>query len=65
MYLSLLSSLLLDELYERFIELPEYILNDDWLAIIVPGFQFENNIGNCEGFQRCVEQYVLLTFIDI
>ena len=40
MYLSLLSSLLLDELYERFIELPEYILNDDWLAIIVPGFEF-------------------------
>ena len=65
MYLSLLSSLLLDELYERFIELPEYILNDDWLDIIVPGFQFENKIGNCEGFQRCVEQYVLLTFTDI
>ena len=65
MYLSLLSPLLLDGLYERFIELPEYILNDDWLAIIVPGFQFENNIGNCEGFQRCVEQYVLLTVIDI
>ena len=65
MYLSLLSPLLLDELYERFIELPEYILNGDWLAIIVPEFQFENNIGNCEGFQRCVEQYVILTYIDI
>ena len=50
---------------ERFIELPEYILNDDWLDIIVPGFQFENKIGDCEGFQRCVEQYVLLAFTDI
>ena len=44
-------------LYKRVLELPDYILNDDWLAIIVPGFQYENKIEQCSPFQECVEKY--------
>ena len=47
----------LAELYERVLELPDYILNDDWLAIIVSGFQYENKIEQCSPFQECVEKY--------
>ena len=47
----------LAELYERVLELPDYILNDDWLAIIVPGFQYENEFEQCSPFQECVEKY--------
>ena len=46
----------LAELYERVLELPDYILNDDWLAIIVSGFQYENKIEQCSPFQECVEK---------
>ena len=49
--------MILAELYERVLELPDYILNDDWLAIIVPGFQYENKIEQCSPFQECVEKY--------
>ena len=34
-----------------------YILNDDWLAIIAPGFQYENEFEQCSPFQECVEKY--------
>ena len=47
----------LAELYERVLELPDYILNDDWLAIIAPGFQYENEFEQCSPFQECVEKY--------
>ena len=34
-------------------------MNDDWLAIIVPGFEFLKKKGGCSSFQNCVEQYIL------
>ena len=46
-------------LYNRILELPDYILDDEWLAIIVPGFQYINNIVNCSPFQECVEKFVI------
>ena len=50
------SIMLLVDLYNRILELPEYILSDDWLAIIVPGFQYQNKIANCSPFQECIEK---------
>ena len=44
-------------------ELPEYILSDDWLAIIVPGFQYQNKIANCSPFQECIEKWVIIMLI--
>ena len=44
-------------LYNQILELHHYILNDDWLAIIVPGFQYKRNLPLCHSFQECVEMY--------
>ena len=46
-------------LYETIITLPDYIINDDWLTIIVSGFEFLKKEGGCSSFQKCVEQYIL------
>ena len=52
-------SINLDHLYETLISMPDTLLNDEWLGMIVPGFSYINNITECSPFKECVEGYFL------
>ena len=52
-------SIHLDHLYETLISMPDTLLNDEWLGMIVPGFQYRNDIKYCTPFKDCVEGYSL------
>ena len=40
--------------------MPDTLLNDEWLGMIVPGFQYRNDIKYCTPFKDCVEGYFSL-----
>lgn len=44
-------------LYDSFMNLPNHFLSDDWLAIIVPGFEYKHSISHCKDYQSCIESY--------
>ena len=50
----------LDHLYETLISMPDSLLNDEWLGMIVPGFQYRNDIKYCTPFKDCVEGYFFI-----
>ena len=52
-------SIHLVHLYETLISMPDILLNDEWLGMIVPGFQYRNDIKYCTPFKDCVEGYFL------
>ena len=43
--------------------LPNHFLSDDWLAIIVPEFEYKHSISHCKDYQSCIESYLLLEHI--
>ena len=52
--------LFIANLYDSFMNLPNHFLSDDWLAIIVPGFEYKHSISHCKDYQSCIESYLLL-----
>ena len=42
-------------LYETILSLSSYILKDDWLAVIVPAFQYNYNVSSCADLESCVK----------
>ena len=43
-----------DNAYKALISLDARYLNDDYLAVIVPSFQYMKNMRDCKGFEKCV-----------
>lgn len=54
----------IDNLYATLVTLPEPFLQDDWLALIVPAFEYRLSIP-CNSFQNCVNKYSNCTACDL
>ena len=45
-------------LYVTFTTLPPSILADEWLAVIIPAYEYRNRIRHCNTFKGCVSLYI-------
>lgn len=46
-----------DNAYKTLLSLDYRYLNDDYLAVIVPSFQYMENMRECKGFKKCVNSF--------
>lgn len=44
--------------YKALMSLDARYLNDDYLAVIVPSFQYMKNMRDCKGFEKCVNSFL-------
>ena len=51
-------SIQLGNLYETLTTLPPSILADEWLAVIIPAYEYRNRIRHCNTFKGCVSLYI-------
>ena len=42
-------------LYQTLINLDKRFLDDGYLAVIIPAFEFKKDMSNCNDFERCVK----------
>ena len=49
-------------LYHTLLNLDNRYLNDEYLAIIIPAFEFKKDMNNCNDFENCVKQ--LISYIN-
>ena len=49
-----------DGLYESLHQLDSKFLNDDHLAVIVPSFEYVEDLKSCEDFESCVQSFCFL-----
>lgn len=47
-----------DNLYSTLLNLDTRFLSDSYLAVIVPSFEYKNDISNCVGFRECVNTVI-------
>ena len=47
-----------DNAYKTLLSLDYRYLNDDYLAVIVPSFQYMENMRECKGFKKCVNSFL-------
>ena len=45
-------------LYSTLLSLDSRFLKDDYLAVIVPVFEYKKNMKNCTDFEGCIKEYV-------
>ena len=43
-------------LYNTLLNLDRRYLNDNYLAVIIPAFEYQKGMNNCDDFQKCVKQ---------
>ena len=48
----------LGNLYETLFTFPPSILADEWLAVIIPAYEYRNRIRHCNTFKGCVSLYI-------
>ena len=46
-----------DNLYSTLLHLESRFLEDDYLAIIVPSFEYKSDMTKCTAFEKCVNEY--------
>ena len=44
-------------LYHTLLNLDNRYLNDEYLAIIIPAFEYQKDMNNCDDFEKCVKRY--------
>ena len=48
----------LGNLFETLTTIPSSILAAEWLAVIIPSYEYRNNIRHCNTFKGCVSLYI-------
>ncbi|KAM7454040.1 hypothetical protein BLSTO_05207 [Blastocystis sp. subtype 1] len=57
-----------DNAYNALMSLDARYLSDDYLAVIVPSFQYMKNMRDCKGFEKCVNSvipYIPRTMLEL
>lgn len=54
-----------DNLYSTLLHLDSRFLNDEYLAIIVPSFEYESDMSNCSDFEKCVERLLISSSVMV